>query len=169
MSMLNVLKSKWLQLEQRERMVLSWGAAIVAAIIFYAFVWQPWHRAIAHMEQALQPRRESLVWMQQQAESIQNGSLVEASFNIKGANQSLLSVIEQTAKASRVREAIQQLVPNSKENEVRVVLEQANFNQWVRWVDTLIKDYGVNVKQLSAERDEDAPNVAEIRITFERL
>ena len=78
-------------------------------------------------------------------------------------------MIEQTAKASRVREAIQQLVPNSKENEVRVVLEQANFNQWVRWVDTLIKDYGVNVKQLSAERDEDAPNVAEIRITFERL
>lgn len=167
--MQNIIKLKWAQLEQRERLVLGWGAFIVAAIIFYAFIWQPWHRAIEHMEQALQPRRESLVWMRQQAEIIEKGPARNSAANFKGMSESLLSVIETTARVSKVRESIQQMVPSSNGDEVRVVLEEANFNNWVRWIDVLIKDYGVTVKQLSAERDEDSPNVAEIRITFERV
>lgn len=149
-------------------MILGWGAVLVFLILFYAIIWQPWHKAIAHMETAVQPLRTNLVWMKQQAELIENGGGSSTQQKVKGANQSLLSVIEQTAKTTRVRKAIQQMVPGRTPNEVRVVLEEADFNQWVKWIDLLFKQYGVQIKQVTAEREDDAPNIAEIRLTFER-
>ena len=166
--MTEFLKSRWQQIEQRDRSILIWGSAVVALILFYALIWQPWHKAIAAMQGQIQPRRASLVWMEQQAELVRSGEFDNAAQSIRGADQSLMSVLEQTAKAAKVRESIQQMIPNSDKDEVRVVLEQANFNQWIKWIDVLFKQYGVGIKQMSAERDDDAPNIAEIRITFER-
>lgn len=166
--MTDLLKSYWQKIEPRDRVILAWGGAIVSLILFYALIWQPWHNAISEMQERIQPRRESLVWMQQQAEWVQSGGLENAAQKIRGADQSLMSVLEQTARSAKVRESIQQMIPSAENDEVRVVLEDANFNQWLKWIDVLFKQYGVGIKQMSAERDEDAPNVAEIRITFER-
>ena len=52
--------------------------------------------------------------------------------------------------------------------QVDVVLDEANFSQWVRWVDSLYRDYGVNIKQLTADNDSGEPNIVELRVTFER-
>jgi len=165
--MANAVQTFWKQLERREQLILIWGSVAVVAILFYSLIWQPWHKAIAHMESAIQPTRTNLVWMKQQAELVKNGAANVVS-NTKGRNQSLLSVIEQTAKAANVRKAIQQMVPGQSSSEVRVVLEEANFNQWVQWVDVLFKQYSVQIKQVTAEREDGAPNIAEIRVTFER-
>ena len=167
--MLESLKNYWQQLEPRERVILGWGSLVGALILFYALIWQPWHKAIAHMEEALQGRRAALVWMRQQSEMVKRSGNDQPAVMIRGQDQSLLSIIEQTARNNRVGESIQQMAPGANDNEVRVVMEQTNFNQWVRWIDMLFKQYGVNIKQLSAERDGDEPNVAEIRVTFVRL
>lgn len=158
----------WKGLQPRERVILSWGSLLVALILFYALIWQPWHKAISHMESSLPALRENLVWMRQQAEVLQNGGASNSGAQVRGREQSLLSVIEQTAKANAVRGAIQQMVPGQSDREVRVVLEGVNFNQWVKWVDVLFRQYGVNVTQVTAEREDDEPNTAEIRMTFER-
>jgi hypothetical protein len=59
-------------------------------------------------------------------------------------------------------------VPTKNNSEVRVVLEDADFNQWLLWVDRLYKTNGVDIRQMTAERDDDRPNIAEIRVTFVR-
>jgi general secretion pathway protein M len=164
-----IILDYWQQLQARERLVLAWGGLAVGLILFYALLWQPWHKAIDHMEAALPALRSNLVWMRQQSELIKSGVTTSSSANLKGRGQSLLSVIEQTAKATSVRDAIQQMVPGQSDGEVRVVLEEVSFNNWVNWVDLLFRQYGVNIKQVSAERDDDQPNIAEIRMTFERL
>lgn len=166
--MANAVKNYWLKLEARERLILCVGAVLVSLILFYALIWQPWHKAIFEMEKSVQSLRTNLVWMKQQAKAIENGGGASVQQPAKGANQSLLSVIEQTAKTTKVRKAIQQMVPGRTPNEVRVVLEEADFNQWVKWIDLLFKQYGVQIKQVTAERDGDVPNIAEIRMTFER-
>lgn len=165
--MAKALKEYWLKLESRERMILCVGTLLVCLILFYAIIWQPWHKAISNMQVSVQSLRTNLVWIKQQAELVENGGASAQSIT-KGVNQSLLSVIEQTAKTTKVKKAIQQMVPGRTQNEVRVVLEEADFNLWVKWVDLLFKQYGVQIKQLTAERDEDVPNIAEIRVTFER-
>jgi len=166
--MIDSLKQYWSGLQARERMFLSWGGVAVALILFYIIIWRPWHIAIDAMEESIQPLRENLTWMRQQSEQIKSAGGANLRHQVKGADQSLLSVIEQTAKRAKVTAAIQQMVPNREKNEVRVVLDGANFNQWVRWIDDLFKQYGVDIKQVTAERDEDKPNIAEIRLTFVR-
>lgn len=161
------IKGYWNDLEARERQMLSWGSLVVAAILFYALIWQPWHKAISHMESALEPLRTNLVWMRQQSDNLNNGGVVVKAAP-KGVNDSLLSIVEKTAQDYQVRRAIQQLVPAQQGKQVSVILEQANFNQWVRWVNFLLSEYGVSVSQLTAERDDKKPNIAEIRVTFER-
>ena len=124
------------------------------------------------MEEALQERRTSLVWMQEQSKLVQNGSLGQSIQVFEGVNQSLLSVVEQSARANEVTQFIQQMTPSSSaqggNEQVDVVLDEANFSQWVRWVDSLYRDYGVNIKQLSADNDSGEPNIVELRVTFER-
>ncbi len=158
----------WSQLESRERMIVSIGSIIVVLILFYALILQPWHRAISHMEQVLPNKRTDLVWMREQAKFLSDGSIKRTTNQVKGGNQSLLSILEQTARQNNVRQSIQQMVPGRNANEVSVVLEQANFNQWVRWIDALFIQYGVNITQLTAEKTDDEPNIADIRVTFDR-
>lgn len=159
----------WQQLNARERIVLGCGSVLVGIILFYALLWQPWHRAIDTMQNAMPGLRANLVWMRQQSELINSGVNLSGKANVKGQGQSLLSVLEQTAKARRVQGAIVQMSPGQNDSEVRVVLEEVDFNRWVQWVDMLFQQYAVSVVQASVERDDDQPNVAEIRMTFARF
>ena len=163
--MLDVIKKYWLGLEQREQLILGVGGVIVALILIYALIWQPWHKSIDSMHKSIQPMRSDLVWVRQHAEIIKNGG--QTKDNLKGQDQTLLSVIQTTAKKGKVDKAIKQMVPNS-ESEVRVVLEDVDFNKWLRWVDELSLTYGVNVQQVKADRIEKKPNLAEVRLTFSR-
>lgn len=167
--MKELISNYWKGLQTRERLVLGWGGFFVSIILFYALIWQPWHKAIEHMEGSLPALRENLVWMRQQSELLQKSGATSAGSAVRGQGQSLLSVIEQTAKANAVRAAIQQMAPGQSGREVRVVLEEVNFNQWVKWVDVLFRHYGVSIKQVTAEREDDEVNLAEIRMTFERI
>jgi general secretion pathway protein M len=162
------IKNYWLGLQARERTVLGCGALVVAVILIYALLFQPLYRAIAHMEQVLPSLRSNLVWMRQTNQMLESGSDLGVIQESAGAGESLLSVLESTARRANIRKSIQQMVPTQNNSEVRVVLEDADFNQWLFWVDTLYKMNGVDISQMTAERDDDRPNIAEIRVTFVR-
>ena len=160
------IKAYWLGLEPRERLILSVGGVVVAVILFYALVWQPWQKSITSMEKSIQTLRSDLVWVRQHAPIIKSGG---QGLKVKqqGQDQSLLSVVESTAKKNQLNKAIQQMVPTN-DDQVRVVLEDARFNNWVKWIDDLSLKYGVNVEQVNANRDDDKANIAEIKVTFVR-
>lgn len=162
------IKKYWAGLQPRERIILTFGSLIVSIILLYALLFQPWYKALNHMETALPDLRTNLVWMRQQSQALKDGSVKQKAPKLQGRGQSLLSVVEQTAKRAQVSQAIQQMTPAQNNTEVRVVLDEVNFNQWLRWVDELYKRYGVDIKQVTAERDDDRPNIAEVRVTFIR-
>lgn len=149
-------------------MVLSYGAIIVAAILFYALIWQPWQASLSFMKESVSSMRTNAVWMEQRAADMTQGGSAATNKPSRGADQSLLAVVEQTANQAGVRKAIQQIVPNQQNGDVRVVLESADFNKWVQWIDNLYKNYGVDISQINAEKDDEKPNLAEIRVTFFR-
>lgn len=166
--MQKALIESWQKLQPRERTIVSWGALATMLMLLYALVWSPWHAAIGHMESVVLFKRVDLVWMRQQATALGVSGAVAAQDNVKGASQSLMAVVERSAKASGVGESIQQMIPRQNNTEVSVVLESVSFSKWLRWVDMLEKQYAVTVKQLSAERDPTKPDIAEIRVTFSR-
>lgn len=165
---MNSFKKYWGELQPRERLILSWGGFIVAIILLYALLLQPLYRAVSFMESSLPGLRSNLVWMQQTDQLLEDGGGVIAQKGFDGAGESLLSVIESTARRAKLSKSIQQMVPGKDNAEVRVILEDANFNQWLQWVDILYKQSGVDIRQVTAERDDDKPNIAEIRVTFIR-
>ena len=120
------------------------------------------------MTTALPKMRENLVWMRTQAEALENGDINRDASQFKGNDQSLLSIVEQTAKRAGIQGAIQQLVPGKKGSEVRVVMGDAEFNKWLAWIDVLYKQYGVDIEQVVTEREDERPNIVEIRATFIR-
>lgn len=161
------IQKYWRNLQARERQMLLWGGLIIAAIIFYVFIWQPWSKAVTHMETVLPLKRAELVWMRQQQDMLNSGNVVTTQ-EVKGQGESLMAVLEKTARNYGVRDTIKQLVPAKEGREVSVVLEGVSFNKWVRWVDNLASQYSVRAVQLTAEREESQPDTAEIRMTFSR-
>jgi general secretion pathway protein M len=147
--------------------MLGGGGVFCVVLIVHQLIWQPWQNAIDFMEEALVGHHKNLVWMQQHAEQVKGSSVSNPVQAVRGRDQSLMSIIEQSARAAGVRESIQQLMPRENNTQVSVVLEQASFNKWVAWVDILQNQYGVTITQLNAER-EDKPDQAEIRVTFSR-
>lgn len=158
----------WKGLLPRERWVLLFGAGLVGLILFYQIIWFPWHHAIGQMQESIVNHRKDLVWMRQQAEFLKKSGGVPPRQDAQGANASLMSILESTAKKSAVRDAIQQLVPRQNNQQVAVVLEGVSFNRWVSWIDNLETNYGVTIIELDAERDSEKPDTAEIRVTFSR-
>lgn len=157
----------WNQLQQRERWILGAGVVFVTALLLYQFIWAPWHKAINFMQEALVGHRSNVAWMQKTTEMMSDSGGVAQARRVRGQDQSLMSVIEQTARSTGVRDSIQQITPRENNTQVSVVLENTSFNKWVRWADILQSQYGVKVLQLSAEREE-KPDTAEIRVIFAR-
>lgn len=170
--MKDAIKNYWFRLEKRERWILGLGSLVVGLILFYALILKPWHRALSEMTDRIPSQRENLVWMRQASEMIKSGNVISTVEAKKDANKSLLSVIEQTARTTKVNNFIQQMVPGkdmrTNIEQVNVVLEEADFNLWVRWVDDLSNNYGIDISQLSVESETDEPNIVELRVTFER-
>ena len=165
--MMDFIKNQWQGFQPRERWVLALGVLFCLGLLFHQLIWAPWQNAINFMEQALVGHRTNLTWMRQQAQLLDGSGAAVTQKTLKGRDQSLMSVIEQSARKAGVQGAIQQLVPREQNTQVSVVLEGASFNNWVRWVDALQSEYGVKIAQLGAER-EDKPDKAEIRVTFYR-
>lgn len=167
-NLLNAVQHQWQSLQDRERLILIIGSFIVALILFYSLILFPWHRALNEMGARLPTLRTNIEWMRVHSDALSNGEIRNQNPDYKGQNQSLLSVIEQTASRAQVRETIQQMVPTQNGQEIRVVLEEAEFSKWLNWVDVLYKQYGVTVLQVIAEKEDERPNIAEIRVTFTR-
>ena len=110
--MINSIKAYWNSLEAREKLVLSWGAVIVAFIFFYALLWQPLQQSLSFMEQSASSMRVNAQWMEQRIQNMQGGIDSSSSRPKRGADQSLTSLIERTATQAKVADAIQQIVPD---------------------------------------------------------
>ncbi len=167
--MMNTVKNWWVSLQSRERLILILGSVFVTLLLFYQLIWMPWHRAINNMQGYLERYRTNLVWMQQQGELLKQNGGITPTVAVKGSDQSLMAVVQQTAKANGVSKMIKQMNPRLEGAQVSVVLEETSFSQWVRWVDSLQSDYGVTIVQLAAERESGKPDMAEeVRVTFTR-
>ena len=166
--MINLVKNYWQSLEPRERLVLLAGAIFLVVILFYSQLWRPLQKSLDFMENSVRNMRVNAVWVEQRSQELKRGGQISATGPKRGSDQSLMAIVEQTASQAGVQDAIQQIVPDQTTGEVRVLLEGVQFNQWVLWVDNLYKNYGVDITQLNAEKDDDKPNIAEIRLSFIR-
>ena len=153
------LSAKWQTLEQRERITLSIGAVFVFIILAYSFIWAPMQQSIQEHRALLPGKRADLIWMQQQAENYKNNKQ-----KISVSDKPLLTIIEETAQQAGLRKQIQQMSPGGTQNEVKVWLSEASFDEWIEWVDSLSKQHGVSVIATNVQQAEE--KLVDIRVSF---
>lgn len=138
----------WNNLPGNEQRNLLIGGTAALLLLLYGLVIDPFTQELKQLEQNVAADRELLLWMEQAAQQVK---ALQGSGNVKRGNgQSLLSLVDISAKKNGLGGALKQVRPEGK--GVRLRFEQASFDSMVRWLGRLASEQGVGVVSLNLER-----------------
>lgn len=152
-------------LTEQERRLLIIGVSGLALLLFYWVLWAPMSNNVSKLEKRIKKEQADLVWMkqaEQEVRALKSRSGGNRSAVFKG--QSLLGLIDKTAKANRIPPA-KRIEPDGK-NGVRVRLEKVSFDKLILWLGRLQRDYQVNVKSIVVDSEPD-PGLVNVRLNLE--
>ena len=130
---------QWQKLNPREQNLVKVGAVFFGILVFYLAVWQPLNDKLALAEKRFAEQKESLVWLQQQSRLVQN--VVAGGGN---SNLNLNQLINSTSRQYGV--TISRYQP--KNEDLQVWVEDVPFNGFMQWLNTLVQQHGVVIRQL---------------------
>jgi general secretion pathway protein M len=156
----------WLDnLESRERMMLAAGGVLLVLLLLYVLVLAPFRSGYHALQESVTEQRATVVWMQENAQTIQRlGSSGGVATEGLGG-RSLLAVTDSTARAGGLGPALKRVEPEGA-NSVRVWLDGAPFDVLIKWLGTLGTQHGVDAVSATLERSE-AAGLVNARLTLE--
>ncbi|NOZ10615.1 MAG: type II secretion system protein M [Gammaproteobacteria bacterium] len=161
---MSALQQYWRHLDARERIYIVVGVLSVVAILFYANIWAPWQDTLKHLRKQVPVQRQVVTNMEMMAAQIKPLLKKSLSSNNK-SRKPVLTVIESTATASKLRDAIKQMRPGERD-QYQVWLQDTDFDQWMRWIDSLRKA-GIEVISVSVSKAQEG-SMVNIRMTVSR-
>lgn len=145
------MKQWFEQLSSNEQRTLLIGAALLTLLLLYALVWRPIHVGAESMRARVQDERSLLAWMQSSAVEAKTLMRSNAGGKPSRGGQSLLSIVDQTARRGKLGSALKRVEPKGTD-EVRVRVEDAVFDDVASWLSGLQTSYGVDVDSISLDR-----------------
>jgi general secretion pathway protein M len=146
------MKDWWQGLQPQERRTFSIGAAALGLMLLYFGVLEPVSSHFSSLEQSVIEQQKLRDWMAKSAADVQRlqgqggGRLVNDS-------RSLLTLVDQTARSENLGPALRRVEPEaSSDKVVRVMMEQAPFDDVIRWLQTIKQRNGVNVVSITFDK-----------------
>jgi len=134
---------EWLdELEVRERLFLMVGALFVAGAFFYYAIWSPLARSQATLSANVAALERSLAELKPLKASLSGAGVSPAV--IAGGNQSLVVTVDTTLREHGLYSTLQRSQP-TRDNGIRVELEDAPFDQLILWLGDLGNRYSLQV------------------------
>ena len=146
------MKAWWDSLSLRERSLIGGGMALTLALLIYALAWQPFRAGYRRLHQSVTEQRADLAWMRQAAQEVRrlSGGAGSAA-KTAGEGQSLLTRVDQTARAAGFGPALKRIAPQG-ENQLSVQLEAVEFDKLIPWLGTLERNHQILIVNLSVDR-----------------
>jgi type II secretory pathway component PulM len=161
---MSTLSDRLSALTLRERVFLGGGLGIAALILIYTFVWEPWQDELDRLRARVPEKQQTLQWMTSRVEEIR--ALRErGNARADESGLPLLTLVERSANQADIREVITRMNPGESADQVRVWMENADFDRWLRWLKTLSEN-GIVVAEANIDRSAD--NQVSIRTTLQR-
>ena len=160
-----MIRAWWQGMQERERRVLAVGGVIVAAMLGWALVWYPLSHARSDLASRVAHQRDDLSWMRQALSEIKVLRAQGAHARADRQGKSLLALADVSARGAGLTGALKRVEPAGSDS-VRVTLEIADFDALMSWLDSLARDYGVQVTDFSADKIEGV-GLANARVTLE--
>ena len=149
MSRVAELKTWYLSLQQREQRILAAGVVFVLATVVYLGVLNPYFNSRKRLETDIADKSSQIAWMQPAAIQLQSLRGQQPSGIPTG--QSLLAVVSRAASDAGFGAAMKQAQTDS-DGSIRMQLQGVGFDSLIRWLDTLHRQYGIAVKQMTAQK-----------------
>jgi general secretion pathway protein M len=145
-------------LEQRERRMLTIGAAVLAALILFGGILLPLESATSAALAARAARRDDLAWMRANAPEVQAGSA-----SLLETGEAPMVLVDRVGREAGLGSAMRGTQPSG--NGVHVQLEAAPFDLLIGWLGTLEERYGLAIDSISIDRTPQ-PGLVNANITF---
>lgn len=151
------MKDWFESLDTREKRILIIGAVVLILALMYLLAWEPFIKKSATLEKSNKENEALLLWMERSAEE---AKLLQAKLKASGPTgstkgQSLLGIIDKTAKSGNLGKAVKRVQPDG-ESKALVWLENATFNDMIKWLESLQRQQGVHIVTSVVEKQEEA-------------
>ncbi|TAA46077.1 MULTISPECIES: type II secretion system protein GspM [Corallincola] len=159
---MNALKTYLDGLDVREKQLLAMAAVAVVVAIFYWGFWSPLNNAVADEQQALSSAESRLAEMKRAAVEVVNLRASTGKGNVRSG--SLSSIVNRTAKAQKV--VIARIQPQGE--DLQVWIDRVAFNDFLRWLQILKQQYGIDVGSLDLTSEQETGVVRIRRLQLRR-
>ena len=126
-------------LAERERKLVLWGGLGGALLLLVFGILWPLHSAVASARRHVEQQTADLAWMRAHALEVRASGAV-----VQGAGDSLVVIIDRTARELGLGEAIKSTTPTSA-NGTRVELAEVSFDLLAGWLARLQEQFRVTV------------------------
>ena len=155
-------------LSPRERGLVMAAAVALVITLLFTQVWLPLNRGIQSERATQQEQRELLAWIESKQPALQQ---LRAAGNPAAAGEraegTLLVLADRSAKQAGLSRAIKRTNPESN-GGVRVVMEDASFNDVIAWLATLRRQHAVDVANLSTTA-KDQPGIVDVMVSLREV
>lgn len=134
----------WAVRTSREKMLLTWGGAVLAVVIAYSVLWAPAQQGRAQLRTALPAMQRELAQMTAEADEAR--SLAPAA---QGAAPTGMALKEALA-ASLAQAGFASPQVQLSGDAVRIELKNASFAAWTMWLDGARRQFKVQVAEAHA-------------------
>lgn len=152
------MKIWWENLSTRERFLVGGGAVLTAALLLYTLLWQPFQHSRLRLQNSVVEQRADLIWMRQAAAEIKRLSGANVTARPTNGGRSLLTVIDQTARAAGLGDALKRVAPQG-DDKLSAQLDAAEFDQMIPWLGALEREHHISIVALSVDRTANAGRV----------
>jgi type II secretory pathway component PulM len=166
MNQLDNLNFWYKNLQPRERLLVVITSVILLITIFYISIWEPIYGGLDEQQKLHKSQQNTLLWMQQASAEVKALKRSGVNTNIKSSNQPVSLVIEQSASTAGLKKNLSKLESSGKAG-AQAKLEMASFDQMLIWINTLKRNYNINITSANIERA-DKPGTVNARLTFSR-
>ena len=159
------MKTWWAGLAPRERVILGIGSLVLAVVVIYLMIWEPMVSQRQQVRADISALSADLAWMQQVERQVKRQAAQQGNQpGIGSAGGSVLTLIEVSARAAGVNEALERVQPEGQ--GARVWFTETGFDALLHWLAELEQRHGLQVSQLAVDAG-DAPGTVTARIMVE--
>lgn len=148
----------------RERGFLGVGVTLAVFFLLYFLIIEPIGKGFAKYKTEVPKKRETLVWMQTARREVVKLMAAGTGTQKGKSYSSPLVTIEKTAKQWKLDTSLKRVEPEG-ENNVKVWIEEAIFDDLVLWLQLLRNEYHIDVASINVDK-KDATGYVDARITF---
>jgi general secretion pathway protein M len=135
------LREFWAERAARERVLLAGGAAAIALVALYLFLWQPGLAAGRRLSATLPKLRAQVELMRVQQSQI---AALRKSAAAAGQSGELRLVLQAALASAPFQKSVQRFeLPSAERASLHVA--SARFEDWLRWVSELQRHSGVRL------------------------